>query len=130
MDRISNISFTKTYVASHHVEFLGHRLELQSPESLTLTPLSKEMRICKMLLVILKYSFYCVDLSYAVLSVLRPRSPEYLSSLVVGAPEPIWSAGVFLSFLFQAYVAMLSTEPSKVLLGLLSIFMFSMSDFL
>ena len=107
----------KNYVASHHGEFLGHRLELPPHESLR--RLSKEVRICKMLLVILKYFFYCVDLSDAVLSFSTPPSPEYLSSLVVRAPEPIWSASVFLS---------VSMEPSKVLLGMLSILMFSMSD--
>ena len=91
---------------------------------------SKELKICKMMLLMLRYSFYTVDGSYAVMSILRPSSPEYLSSLVTHTTEPIKPAGVFFSFLFQAYVTVLSTEPSNVLLGLLAIFMFSTTEFL
>ena len=97
----------------------------------TTTTKSTEVRICKWFLVMQRFSFYIIDASYLILSILRPSSPEYLSSfLTYGAQETVPGAWMALSGLFQLYITTLSTEPMKLLIGLLTIFMFSMVEFL
>ena len=68
-------------------------------------------------------------MAMTVLSMARPHSPEFMSSLLVHRPEHIRTLSIIASTTLQAYLLMCCSHVIPLICGPVALFMFSMSDF-
>lgn len=92
--------------------------------------IGRQAKLCKLLLTFIWYSSWSNVLLFPVLNILRPRSPEFLSSVLADYPGPISFLATTVSCMSQTFFQICFTKDTTLLCAPLITFMMSMPEFL